>query len=143
MAKALPLELQSRGHDVKVVLPCYSIIKGWQDLPIIAEGVLNQSHPDVKLHIPYKVRKVLLNSKVEVLLIDCPQYFDRTSMYGDNNEAYGDNGFRYAFFSAAAIETARIIGFKFDILHCNDWHTGLAPMLLRIKYANDPLFEKS
>ena len=50
VAKALPLELQSRGHDVKVVLPCYSIIKGWQDLPIIAEGVLNQSHPDVKLH---------------------------------------------------------------------------------------------
>ena len=143
VAKALPLELQSRGHDVKVVLPCYSIIKGWQDLPIIAEGVLNQSNPDVKLHIPYKVRKAILNSKVEVLLIDCPQYFDRTSMYGDNNEAYGDNGFRYAFFSAAAIETARLIGFKFDILHCNDWHTGLAPMLLRIKYANDPFFEEA
>ncbi len=143
VAKALPLELKARGHDVKVVLPCYSIIKGHQDLPIIAEGVLNQSNSDLKLHIPYKVRKVLLNSLVEVWLIDCPQYFDRTSMYGDNNEAYGDNGFRYAFFSAAAIEAAKLIGFQFDILHCNDWHTGLAPMLLRIKYANDPFFEKA
>ncbi len=143
VAKALPIELVARKHDVKIVLPCYTTIKDWQNFPIISEGVLNQSSPDIKLHIPYKVRQTKLNSQVEVWLIDCPQYFDRTSMYGDNNQAYGDNGYRFAFFSAAAIEAAKQLNFQFDILHCNDWHTGVAPMLLRIKYAADPFFEKA
>jgi len=143
VAKALPIELNKQGHDVKVVLPCYSIIKGWNELPVIFEGVLNQNHPDIKLHIPYKIRTMTINGTVEVWLIDCPQYYERTSLYGDNNEAYWDNGYRYAFFTAAAIEASKHLDFRFDILHCNDWHTGLGPMLLRIKHKGDPFFEKA
>jgi starch synthase len=140
VAKALPLELKAEGHDVKVVLPGYSIIDNFEAMPVIAEGILNGHHSDVNLHIPYKVRQTYLNNSVEVWLIDCPRYFQRTSMYGDNNQAYWDNGLRYGFFSAAALEAASILGYKFDILHCNDWHTALAPMLMRIKYATDPFF---
>lgn len=143
VAKALPLQLKAEGHDIKVVLPAYSIIDNIEQMPVIAEGILNERHPDVNLHIPYKIRQTNLNNSVEVWLIDCPRYFQRTSMYGDNNQAYWDNGYRYGFFSAAALEAASILGFKFDILHCNDWHTALAPMLMRIKYANDPFFSNS
>ena len=143
VAKALPLELKAEGHDIRIVLPCYTTIKGYENFPVIGEGVLNQDHPDIKTHIPYKIRKTMLNNQVETWLIECPQYFDRTSMYGDNNEAYWDNGYRYAFFSAAALDAAVRLNFRFDILHCNDWHTGLAPMLMRIKYANDSFFETS
>lgn len=141
VAKALPLQLKANGHDVRLVIPCYSLIKETAKLKVIYEGVLNQNNPDAGLHIPYKVRETALGD-VTVWLIDCPRFFDRTSLYGDNNQAYSDNGSRYVFFSAAAIDAARHIGFKPDILHCNDWHTAVAPMILRIKYAADPFFDK-
>ncbi len=144
VAKALPLQLQSDGHKVVVVMPCYSIIKGVESFPVVAEAILNATNPDPNLQIPFKIRKTqLANSAVELLLIDCPRYFDRTSLYGDNNQAYGDNGERYAFFCAAAIESCKIVNFQPDILHCNDWHTGLAPMILRLKYCSDPFFDKT
>ncbi|NLK84800.1 MAG: glycogen synthase GlgA [Aeromonadales bacterium] len=143
VAKALPLQLQADGHDVRVVMPCYTCIKGYDNFQVIGECVLNETNPNPELHIPYKIRKTYLNKVVEVWLIDCPRYFDRTSMYGDNNEAYADNGERYAFFSAAALDACTRINYWFDILHCNDWHTGIAPMLLRIKYNNDPYLRRA
>lgn len=141
VAKALPLQLKKDGHQAIVACPCYyAKIPNYGNLEVIYEGMLNANNPDEHCRVPYKVRKTFLNGEVEVWLIDCPRYFDRTSMYGDNNQAYGDNGERFAFFSAAAIDATRGIGYKPDILHCNDWHTGIAPMVLRIKYANDPFF---
>lgn len=143
VAKALPLQLLADGQDVRLVIPCYTTIKGWNDFEVIFSGELNPFDPNPDLHIPYKVRKTLINNTLEVWLIDCARFFDRTSMYGDNNQAYWDNGSRYAFFSAAALEAARNLGFKPDIVHCNDWHTGTAPMILRLKYAHDEFFNKT
>ncbi|MCR5084444.1 MAG: glycogen synthase GlgA [Succinivibrionaceae bacterium] len=144
VAKALPLQLDEFGHEVRVVMPCYlNLIKGAESFPVVGSGELNAENPDPRLHVPFQIRETLIAKRLKVWLIDCPQYFARSSMYGDNNQAYSDNGARYAFFSAAAIETARVLEFKPDILHCNDWHTGLAPMILRLKYAKDPFFDKT
>lgn len=143
VAKALPLQLQAEGHDVRVAMPCYTTIKDYDKLEVIARGVLNENNPDEKLRIPYSIRKTYLNKLVEVWLVDCPKYFDRTSMYGDNNQAYADNGERFAFFSASVLDACKHLNYWFDILHCNDWHTGIAPMLMRIKYANDPYLSRA
>lgn len=143
VAKALPLELVAEGHNVKVVIPCYSLIKDQQNFKVIGQGSLNDEKSDTNLRVPYQIKTTLLNDQVDVWLIDCGRYFDRTSMYGDNNQAYVDNGERYAFFSAAALDAAKRLSFKPDIVHCNDWHTGITPMILRIKYATDPFFEKT
>ena len=143
VAKALPLQLQAEGHDVRVVMPCYTTIKDYDKLEVIAHGVLNENNPDEKLRIPYSIRKTYLNKVVEVWLVECPRYFDRTSMYGDNNQAYADNGERFAFFSAAALDACKHLNYWFDILHCNDWHTGIAPMLMRIKYALEPYLSRA
>lgn len=142
VAKALPLQLKANGHEVRLVIPCYSLIKGADTFKVIYEGVLNENDHNPDLRIPYKVKEASLGDVV-VWLIDCPRFFDRTSLYGDNNQAYSDNGSRYVFFSAAALDATRHIGFKPDIVHCNDWHTAVAPMILRIKYASDPFFDKT
>ena len=111
VAKALPLQLQAEGHDIRVVMPCYTTIKDYDKCEVIFEGVLNDDNSSPTLKIPYRIRKTHLNKVVEVWLVDCARYFDRTSMYGDNNQAYADNGERYAFFSAAAIDAAKKMGF--------------------------------
>ena len=60
VAKALPLQLQAEGHDVRVVMPCYTTIKDYDKLEVIAHGVLNENNPDEKLRIPYSIRKTYL-----------------------------------------------------------------------------------
>lgn len=88
VAKALPLQLQADGHKVVLVMPCYSIISNVQNFPVVANAVLNENNMNPDLRIPFSIRKTnLASSGVELLLIDCPRFFDRTSLYGDNNQA--------------------------------------------------------
>ncbi|HXG65205.1 MAG TPA: glycogen/starch synthase, partial [Blastocatellia bacterium] len=47
---------------------------------------------------------------------------------------------RFAYFSRAVIELAKALGETFDILHLNDWMTGLVPAYLKTAYAGDPAF---
>ena len=56
----------------------------------------------------------------------------------------GDDGERFAFFSKAVTESLQHLpeGFTCDVLHCNDWHTALAPVFLREFYQGLPLYER-
>lgn len=140
VAKALPGQLKADGNDVRVVMPCYSIIKGVENFPVIGHGSLNKDKPE---QIDYDIRQTFIGDHLEVWLLDCPRYYNRTSLYGDNNQAYNDNGERYGFLAAAALDATKVMGFRPDIVHSNDWHAGLAPMILRIKYGSDPFFDKT
>lgn len=140
VAKALPGQLKANGHNVRVIMPGYTLIKGYESFPVIGHSTLN---PNTDRQIDYAVRKTTIGDGLEVWLLDCPRYYDRTSIYGDNNQAYWDNGERFAFLAAAALDATRALDFKPDIVHCNDWHAGLTPMILRIKYGTDPFFDKT
>jgi starch synthase len=52
-------------------------------------------------------------------------FFNRGSVYG-----FPDDVLRYAFFSRAAMEFMLKSGKHPDIIHCHDWQTALAPVLL-------------
>ena len=137
VAKALPLALKRRGHDVRIVMPFYSQIPG-RDAATHVTGLTlttRQGHTD----IPYQVWEMTLDD-VPVMLVDFPNYFERNNLYAENNNSYSDNGERFAFFSAASLQVSEAIDFKPDIVHCNDWHTALVPMLLKTRYAESDFF---
>lgn len=138
VAKALPLALKRRGHDVRVIMPAYSVIKDKDNTDLLGSFVLptRQGHAE----LGYNLRQSHLDD-VPLLLIEQAHYFERASLYGENNNAYADNGERFAFFSAACLQICEKIGFKPDIIHCNDWHTALVPMLLKTRYAGSPFFQ--
>ncbi|MBR1924989.1 MAG: glycogen synthase GlgA [Ruminobacter sp.] len=138
VAKALPLELHKRNHDVRIMMPCYSKIPKVNDYPVIAD--LNLTNPQNNFSIEFKVREAKLMKTVTVWLIDNEHYFNRNSIYAENNESYYDNGERFAFFSAAALLTTEYLKFCPQIIHCNDWHTALTPMILALKYQNSSFF---
>ncbi len=140
VAKALPAQLKANGHDVRVVMPCYSTIKGVENFPVIGHSSLNQG---TDRQIDYQIRETTIANGLKVWLLDCQRYYDRTSIYGDNNQAYWDNGERFAFLAAGSLDATRALNFKPDIVHCNDWHAGLVPMILRIKYGADSFFDKT
>ncbi len=98
------------------------------------------------LKVPLGGRTVearLLSSReggVPAWLLDCPEFFDRAGIYGERGRDYPDNAERYAFFSRAAFEACRLEGLRPEILHANDWQTGLVPAFLETHYGDDELF---
>ncbi|NLS11305.1 glycogen synthase GlgA [Vibrio sp. SM6] len=134
VAKALPQALHSAGQDIRIAIPGYSGIEHLSDAPILLESQL-ESWP----HTPYRVRQCAVGD-VSVYAIENESYFARPAMYAENNQAYSDNGERFAFFSAAALDMLPKLGFQPNIVHANDWHTGLVPFLLKYRYQRNDFY---
>jgi len=137
---SLPVALANLGQKPVVVTPAYrSLMKA--GLPTRPMNVF--------LDIPIAGKVVrggllegrLPGSDVPVYFIDQPGYFDRRELYRENGEDYKDNCERYVFFSRAVLETVRLLELPVDVVHCNDWQTGLIPALLRIEYGHASGYE--
>ena len=47
---------------------------------------------------------------------------------------------KFAFFSKAVLEALPVIDFAPDVIHCNDWQTGLLPVFLKTVYGSDNFY---
>ena len=137
VAKALPEALHTLQQDVRITLPAYQKVAGIAQAETLLETKL-----DHWPHTEYAVKQLEI-AGVPVFAIDCPQYFDRSEMYAESNQAYQDNGERFAFFSAACLDMLPKLGFKPDIIHANDWHTGFVPYLLKHRFGSDDFFAQT
>jgi starch synthase len=133
VAAALPDALAALGHDVTIVLPRYRGIN--------TEGTASRSlafrlgDRDLSL----RALERTLPSGVTRVLIDAPDLFDREGLYGDASGDYGDNAWRFAVFSRAALEYARVRGTRPSILHAHDWQAGLVPVFQKMLFSHDPI----
>lgn len=118
---ALPKALGRLGHDVTVITPRY---RGAPDGPVVATANLEVAGH--RLH--GRLLEQQTGPGARVLLLDCPELYDRAGIYYENGVDYPDNPIRYAFLSAAAIDFAAQQAARFDILHTHDWQGGLAPL---------------
>jgi starch synthase len=130
VSAALPAALRDRGVDMRVLMPGYR--HALERAPSPRE-VLHLRDPlgygDTRLletHLPH--------SNVSVWLIDCPNLYDRAGgPYSDEDgRGWADNHLRFALLShiAAAIASEPGASWQPDIVHANDWHAALVPMLL-------------
>ena len=138
VAGALPRYLHDRGHDVRVFMPLYSSISLGPLNPQPVDAV-----QDVDLRLgPHRYTFSLLaatlpSSQTPVMLVHCPAAFDRPTIYTNGP----DEHLRFLVLQRAALESCQRLAFAPQILHCNDWHTGLAPLMLKSLYAWDQLFD--
>ena len=87
-------------------------------------------------------RSTMPGGKVPVYLVHQDQYFDRDQLYGIDGKDYIDNCERFVFFSRAVLEAIRLLDLRVDVVHANDWQTGLIPAYLKIVYASVPHYQK-
>ena len=136
VAGALPKALRQLGHDVRVVMPRYGSIDAARyglrpvltDLPVsLAQQTLNAT-----------VLEGRIGDDVPVYFIDNGQFFAREGMYG-----LWDDDARFIYFSRAAIEMLRPLGFRPDVVHVNDWHTAVIPNMLARLYERDAFFSET
>lgn len=131
---ALPRSLARLGHQVHLFLPNY---RSCRDSGQQTEAT------SVELQIPVGsrlmqgrlLRSSLPDSNVTVWLVDQPEYYDRAGLYGEAGQDYQDNCARFVFFCRAILESIRKLDLAIDLVHCNDWQTGLLPVYLRTEYA--------
>lgn len=127
VAGALPKELKKQGIDIRVVLPFYTSLP--QQYKDQLEDVC-QFEVKVGWRNQFCGIKRLVNAGVTYYFVDNQYYFDRPGIYG-----FDDDGERFAFFSQAIIEMLEKIDFIPDVLHVNDYHTAMVPVLLKDKYS--------
>lgn len=142
---ALPIELKKQGIDIIVFLPYYRMAKkNIEKLnlnPELIDKVIVQTEEGKEEADIYKVEY----KGVEFYLIDNPRYYDRDELYIDPvvKSDYPDNLKRFAFFSKAVLESLKVIDFKPNLIHVNDWQTSLIPVYLKTIYSSDNFFIKT
>ncbi len=142
---ALSKELVRQGHHVSVFLPRYRRVdaRHFPGLKPVAAG-----------EIPIRLGKKIVPARIEtaevpgtgvrLILVGNNGYFDRENPYVDpkTGKDWPDNAERFIFFDKAILESLTLLNWMPDVLHLNDYQTGLVPILLREDYGNDPRFRK-
>jgi starch synthase len=140
VGEALPRALAKLGHQPVVFLPAYRIAKQCGQ-PIKPTDISFSVTVGSKEIVGRLLESRLRNSEVPVFLVDQDDYFDRAELYRENGEDYQDNCERFSFFCRAVMESVRMLDLKCDVLHANDWQTGLIPAYLQTTHANLPQFQ--
>lgn len=133
VAGTLPQRLVALGADVRVVLPRYRDID-----PYWKERMQHVTAFYVNLgwRRQYCGVSRMKHQGVTYYFIDNEFYFARDAVYGSGVE----EGERFAFFCRAVLELLPHVDFYPDVLHCNDWQTGMIPALLHQQYRVLPAY---
>ncbi len=129
VAGSLPIALSNLSEDIRLLLPAYpQVLQQVENVKQLASG----AYYNLKVSL---LETQLPNSKVPVWLVHCPAAFDRPGgPYMDSNgQPWHDNALRFAVFCKVAVDIAMNklnLRWQPDIVHGNDWQSGLIPALL-------------
>ena len=133
VAYSLPHALQQQGVDIRIILPAYQeVLKQLDDFKIL--GWLSLKLADKE----YNVRILQTSHKkfsMPIWLVDCQALFDRAGNPYAHKEGHDwfDNSERFSLFSLAVaklgVDTLNL-DWKPDVVHTNDWQTGLVSAFL-------------
>ena len=121
---ALASEMRTLGHDVRIILPKYNSIS----FPLVPMGgpmIVNMGYG-----IEFARLWCAENTDVPTYFIEFNRYFGRSGVYGENGHSFQDNGERFAFFDRAVLDACDFLNWIPDIIHTNDWPTGLIPAII-------------
>ncbi len=128
---SLPKALAELSQDIRLVLPNYQQLKNHEETRHLATvRVDNRQVTLLETRLPH--------SDVKVLLVDYPPFFDFPgNPYNDvRGNAWPNNAERFSLFCRVVVEIAmnRVeMNWVPDLVHCNDWQTGLVPALLSLE----------
>ncbi|KPV40071.1 glycogen synthase [Thiohalorhabdus denitrificans] len=134
VSASLPHALHELGHDVRVLVPGYAdalrragnlpVVEAWRGLP---------GGPKARLRAAR-----LPDSGVPVWMLDTPGFSDRPGnpYLAPDGEPHPDNADRFHRLARAAAGIAGDragLDWRPDVVHCNDWQTGLVPVRMLLE----------
>lgn len=142
VAGALPAALAGLGHDVRILMPKYREVEA-------RAGELRTVVPQLRIPLGDRQAEGALlegrtSTDVPVYFLGQDHYYDREGLYGTADGDYWDNCERFIFFCRGGLEALAYLGepglgdWRPQVVHCNDWQTGLVPVYLRTLYRDHP-----
>lgn len=141
VSAALPAALYGMGVDIRVLIPGYpKVLRALPELQIAIDFLVHPptDFPDLP---PARILFDMLPSGVPLYVFDCPEMYLRGGgpYQDEHGEDWADNAQRFGLFSKIAAllgSAASPLKWKPDVIHCNDWQSGLTPAYLH--YLQDP-----
>lgn len=132
VARALPDALTARGHEVTIVHPYYRFLQG-RRVPTEVVGFARIPWPGGDMTVRYLEDHPESRPKgaAPTLFVDQPYYLDILDPYGPTRFDRVAAGRRFALFCRAIVERAR--EWEADLIHLNDWPTGMVPLYARLE----------
>lgn len=135
---SLARTLHRQGHEVRLFMPLYGGLwsVGYDMTPIAETQDIHVDYPGATLRCGV-FTSPLPNSErddgtpLDVEFIDCPPLFHRDGYYTSDP----DEPMRWATLSRAVLDVMARTDWTPDVVHCNDWHTGLLPLYIHAVYA--------
>ncbi len=130
VSASLPAALARLGIDIRILLPGYTqVLDALPDATRIATVAARRSFPSAAILAASGPHGVPL------LVLDCPSFYRRAGgPYQDpQGRDWPDNALRFGLLSRIAADLgceASPLDWRPEVLHCNEWQTGLAPVYL-------------
>jgi starch synthase len=139
VSRALPIALRRQGIDVRLLMPGYPRAYMRIENPRIVAKI----EPLLGISDATLIAGKFPDADLPVWLIDSPTLFRRNGgLYQDEaGKDWPDNALRFAFLAHVAARLAMglpKIDWIPDVVHANDWHTGLLPLLLSMENGARP-----
>lgn len=135
VAGSLPAALRRLGHDVRVVMPFYRVIR-------LEQQPIEELLPSFNVYLDNpagsgRLLRTTLPNTTPLYLLDFPSAFDRAPLTNQHNGMYGypDDDVRAIIFNRGVMALAQhlrnVEEWNPDIIHAHDWHTALVPNYLQ------------
>lgn len=122
VARTLPHVLKTLGIDIRVIIPNYKALKTFRQKKKLL----------IKMRIQYGSKRIPITiHQIKFLNADIPVYLLGSSPYLDT-----PNQDTFSLFAASivkAVEDGHLSSWTPDIIHCNEYHCGLIPLLIKLK----------
>ena len=130
---ALPKYIDKENYDVRVILPYYKSIP-----QRYKENMQYKTHFYMTLGWRSQYVGILetVIDGVTFYLVDNEYYFSGDKPYGNIHEDIE----KFAFFDKAVLSALPLLDFRPDLIHCNDWQTGLIPVFLHDSFQGGEFF---
>jgi starch synthase len=138
VARSLPKAIKRDGHKVIAITPLHGVVD-------IKKHNLKKMGNDIKVEMD-ETKTLEFDYYRGYLMDGLPIYFiDRKAYFSGFKTIYGTKiaNERFFFFDMAALKLIDILGIKPDIIHCNDWHTGLVPYFAKKRFKKSATISKA
>lgn len=148
VSSALPQMLSELGHEVRIVIPKYGAV---DDRKFKIHEIVRLKDLQVKIgdkDVVFSLKSCFLPGprvRVQIYFLDNQEYFgSRNGLYSDplTGKDYPDNDERFILLNRSVMELIIKLGWIPDVIHCNDWQTGLVPAYIKTIYKDQEGFDK-
>jgi len=136
VAGSLPRAIRALGHDIRLIMPRYGTI---------SSNDFNFEKIGDPFTVPVGPRQEQVHLIGATLDPDLPTYLIWNEQYfSSRDRVYGfkDDAQRFCVFSHAALGALKQLDWRPDVIHANDWHTGMVPTWLKMPKQYDAFYKR-